>query len=86
MKIVEFFLIIGIGKIVLAGAGARIFEKLEPEPHKNGPAPQHCLETANKYMFCLFFVPVPLGIVPVPVTIKKDLIKYLWCRYFEIYV
>jgi hypothetical protein len=24
-----------------AGAGAEIFDKLEPEPHKNGPAPQH---------------------------------------------
>jgi hypothetical protein len=30
-----------------AGAGAEIFDKLEPEPesepHKNGPAPQHCI-------------------------------------------
>jgi hypothetical protein len=26
-----------------AGAGSEIFEKLEPEPHKNGPAPQHLL-------------------------------------------
>jgi hypothetical protein len=28
-----------MGKIVRAGAG--IFVKLEPETHKNGPAPQH---------------------------------------------
>jgi hypothetical protein len=27
-------------KMVRAGAG--IFDKQEPEPHKNGPAPQHC--------------------------------------------
>jgi hypothetical protein len=27
----------------MARAGAEIFDKLEPEPHKNGPAPQHCL-------------------------------------------
>jgi hypothetical protein len=27
----------------LTGAGAEIFDKLEPEPHKNGPAPQLCL-------------------------------------------
>jgi hypothetical protein len=26
--------------MVRAGAGAGIFNKLEPEPHKNGPAPQ----------------------------------------------
>jgi hypothetical protein len=25
----------------MVGAGAEIFDKLEPEPHKNGPAPQH---------------------------------------------
>jgi hypothetical protein len=24
-------------------AGAGIFDKQEPEPHKNGPVPQHCL-------------------------------------------
>jgi hypothetical protein len=32
-----------MGKTVRAGAGAGIFDKLEPElePHKNGPAPQH---------------------------------------------
>jgi hypothetical protein len=28
-----------MGKMV--GAGAEIFDQLEPEPHKNGPAPQH---------------------------------------------
>jgi hypothetical protein len=34
-----------MGKMVRAGAGAGIFDKLEPElePHKNGPAPQHFL-------------------------------------------
>jgi hypothetical protein len=36
-----------MGKMVRAGAGAGIFDKLEPEPElepdKNGPAPQHCL-------------------------------------------
>jgi hypothetical protein len=45
LKFVETMTIVGIflnymGKIVRAGAG--IFDKLEPEPHKNGPAPQHC--------------------------------------------
>jgi hypothetical protein len=30
-----------LGKMVRAGAG--IFDKLEHEPHKNGPAPQHCI-------------------------------------------
>jgi hypothetical protein len=30
---------VDLGKIVRAGAG--IFDKLEPEPHKNGPATQH---------------------------------------------
>jgi hypothetical protein len=34
MKIVNF-----MWKMVRAGAG--IFDKQEPEPHKNGPAPQH---------------------------------------------
>jgi hypothetical protein len=28
-------------KMVRAGAGIGIFDKQEPEPHKNGPAPQH---------------------------------------------
>jgi hypothetical protein len=48
MEIVEFLKY--MGKMVKTGAGARIFDKLEPEPelepelepHKNGPAPQHC--------------------------------------------
>jgi hypothetical protein len=40
MKIFDFFRKY-MGKMV--GAGAEIFDKLEPEPHKNGPAPQHCL-------------------------------------------
>jgi hypothetical protein len=38
MKIVIFFLI-KLGGKVRAGAGARIIDK--PEPHNNGPAPQH---------------------------------------------
>jgi hypothetical protein len=40
MKIFEIFLKY-IEKMVRAGAGAgaEIFDKLEPEPHKNGPAP-----------------------------------------------
>jgi hypothetical protein len=42
MKIFDFFRK-SMGKMV--GAGAEIFDKLEPElqpePHKNGPAPQH---------------------------------------------
>jgi hypothetical protein len=29
--------------MVRARAGAGIFDKLEPEPHKNGPAPQQCI-------------------------------------------
>jgi hypothetical protein len=35
-----------MGKIVRAGAGAGIFDKLEPElePHKNRPAPHHWLQ------------------------------------------
>jgi hypothetical protein len=37
-------------KIVRAGAG--IFDKQEPEPHKNGPAPQHCskLKVHHRWM------------------------------------
>jgi hypothetical protein len=38
MKIFDFFRKY-IGKIV--GAGAEIFDKLKPEPHKNGPVSQH---------------------------------------------
>jgi hypothetical protein len=30
-----------MGKMVRAGAGSKISDKLEPEPHKNGPALQH---------------------------------------------
>jgi hypothetical protein len=40
MKIFDFFRKY-MGKMV--GAGAEIFDKLEPESHKNGPAPQHWL-------------------------------------------
>jgi hypothetical protein len=32
-----------MGKIVGAGAGAELLDKLEPKPHKNGPVPQHSL-------------------------------------------
>jgi hypothetical protein len=38
MKIVSFF---SMGEKVGAGAGAKILDKLESKPHKNGPAPQH---------------------------------------------
>jgi hypothetical protein len=40
----EFFLKF-MGKMFGAGAvaGAEIFYKLKPEPHKNEPAPQHCI-------------------------------------------
>jgi hypothetical protein len=43
IKIIEFF-INCTGKMVRARAGAGIFDKLElqPEPQKNGPAPQCC--------------------------------------------
>jgi hypothetical protein len=40
MKIFEFFLKY-MDKMV--GARAEIFGKLEPELHKNGSTPQHCL-------------------------------------------
>jgi hypothetical protein len=45
MKIFEFFKKY-VGKMVGAGGGARaeIFDKVEPEPHKNRPAPQHWLQ------------------------------------------
>jgi hypothetical protein len=39
MKIIEFFLKY-MGKMVGARAGADIFDKLEPDPHKTRPAPQ----------------------------------------------
>jgi hypothetical protein len=39
MKTLEFFSLKYRGKMV--GAGAEIFDKLEPELHGNGPAPQH---------------------------------------------
>jgi hypothetical protein len=37
MTILDFFLKF----MVEAGAGAEISDKLEPEPHKNRPAPHH---------------------------------------------
>jgi hypothetical protein len=42
MKFFNFFLKY-MEKLVGAGAGAEIFDKLEPRPemHKNQPAPQH---------------------------------------------
>jgi hypothetical protein len=42
MKIIEFFFKNYMGKMVGAEAGAGIFDKPEPEPHKNELAPQHC--------------------------------------------
>jgi hypothetical protein len=38
MKFFDFFRKY-MGKMI--GAGDEIFDKLEPEPHKNGSAPQH---------------------------------------------
>jgi hypothetical protein len=35
--------------MVRAGVGAGIFDKLEPEPHKYGPAPQHCSVHCSKF-------------------------------------
>jgi hypothetical protein len=32
---------VGAGAGTGAGTEDEIFDKLEPEPHKNGPAPQH---------------------------------------------
>jgi hypothetical protein len=32
--------------------GAGIFDKLEPEPHKNGPAPQHWLTVVHTVPVC----------------------------------
>jgi hypothetical protein len=32
-----------------AVAGAEIFDKLEPELHRNLPAPQHCLNTMSSF-------------------------------------
>jgi hypothetical protein len=39
-----------MGKMVGAGAGAGIFDKLEPDPHKNGTAPQRWLTRVNCYV------------------------------------
>jgi hypothetical protein len=57
MKIVEFFLIIW-GKMVRVGAGAGIFDKLEPElePDKNGTAPQHCLVSSTYLYYHIWLV------------------------------
>jgi hypothetical protein len=54
MTSLEFFLKY-VGNVVAAGtgagagaetrSGAEIFDKVEPEPQKNRPAPQHCLGT-----------------------------------------
>jgi hypothetical protein len=42
MKIEEFCLKY-VGKMFGAGTGAKIFDKLKPEPHKYQPALQHIL-------------------------------------------
>jgi hypothetical protein len=39
-----------MGKMIRAGAGAGIFDKLEPV--KNGPAPQHCLRIIYPVSTC----------------------------------
>jgi hypothetical protein len=44
VKNIGFFLKYTVKKVRTgtgAEAGAKIFDKLEPEPHKNGPALQH---------------------------------------------
>jgi hypothetical protein len=52
-----------MGKMVRAGAGAGIFDKLELEPelepHKNGPAPQHWLWMRVRKDSKLIFVCLP---------------------------
>jgi hypothetical protein len=42
LPVIFFFITVyGENGLSWRGAGARIFDKLEPEPQKNGPAPQH---------------------------------------------
>jgi hypothetical protein len=56
LKIFQFF-IKYMGKMVGAGAGAKIFYKLEPEQHKNGPAPQHSIKGRRKMQLqCPFWL------------------------------
>jgi hypothetical protein len=38
------------------GAGAEIFYKPEPEPHKNGPAPQHWSQPCNPIDHALTYI------------------------------
>jgi hypothetical protein len=43
-----------MGKMVRAGVG--IFDKLEPEPHKNELSPQHCFRNCEENGSCFFAV------------------------------
>jgi hypothetical protein len=45
-------------KMVRAGAGAAIFDKQEPEPepHKNGPAPQLCQQLHSILIFSTYII------------------------------
>jgi hypothetical protein len=43
MKILEIFIKCNV-IMVGAGAGTEFFDKMEPEPYKNGPAPQQCFK------------------------------------------
>jgi hypothetical protein len=38
----------------MVGAGAEIFSKPELEPHKNSPAPQHCLQWGAVYKILIY--------------------------------
>jgi hypothetical protein len=59
--------------MVIAGAGAGIFDKLEQGPHKNGPSPQHCvLHKQRKAVRILsYMLNLTYHSVPVPVFMKK---------------
>jgi hypothetical protein len=40
---------VGAGARAGAGGGDEIFDKLEPELHEIGPAPQHCFDVPVPY-------------------------------------
>jgi hypothetical protein len=61
--------------MVRAGAGAKIFDKLEPEPKleldKNGSAPQHCFQASYRLLSRKFSKTVYIII-----NNKKELIRH----------
>jgi hypothetical protein len=65
----------------MVGAGAEIFDKLEPEPHKNGPAPQHCLSIRVQTGEKIVSVPVLKLILFVRYSIKSELSVYDLCNW-----